>query len=62
MLRDGICDLRSSLGTLNYRILYFLHGRNVVVLAHAITKENEIPAVGINRAAEWAGSTGSIST
>jgi hypothetical protein len=29
---------------------YFFHGRNVAVLAHAITKENEIPNVEINRA------------
>ena len=52
LLRDGIYELRARLGTVNYRILYFFHGRNVAVLAHAITKENEIPAVEINRAVE----------
>src|SRR5271165_7167184 len=52
LLRDGIYELRARLGTVNYRILYFFHGRNVAVLAHAITKENEIPPVEINRAAE----------
>jgi hypothetical protein len=31
-------------------MLYFFHGRNVVVVAHAITKENEIPNIEINRA------------
>src|SRR6266705_6737039 len=51
MLRDGIYELRARHGTVNYRILYFFHGRNVAVLAHAITKENEIPVVEINRAA-----------
>ena len=52
LLRDGIYELRAGLGTVNYRILYFFHGRNVAVLAHAITKENEIPVVEINRAVE----------
>jgi phage-related protein len=51
-LRDGIYELRARLGTVNYRILYFFHGREVAVLAHAITKENEIPATEINRALE----------
>jgi phage-related protein len=50
LLRDGIYELRARLGTVNYRILYFFHGREVAVLAHAITKENEIPNVEINRA------------
>jgi phage-related protein len=52
LLRDGIYELRTRLGTVNYRILYFFHGRNVAVLAQAITKENEIPAIEINRALE----------
>ena len=51
-LRDGIYELRARLGTVNYRILYFFHGRNVAVLAHAITKEDEIAIVEINRAVE----------
>jgi putative component of toxin-antitoxin plasmid stabilization module len=29
LLRDGIYELRARLGTINYRILYFFHGRNV---------------------------------
>jgi phage-related protein len=49
-LRDGIYELRARLGTVNYRILYFFHGRDIAVLANAITKENEIPLVEINRA------------
>ena len=49
-LRDGIYELRSRSGTVNYRILYFFHGREVAVLTNAITKEDEIPAVEINRA------------
>jgi len=50
LLRDGIYELRAKLGTVNYRLLYFFHGRDVAVLAHAITKENEIPVTEINRA------------
>jgi phage-related protein len=50
LLRGGIYELRARLGTVNYRILYFFHGRNVAVLAHTITKENEIPSVEIDRA------------
>jgi phage-related protein len=52
LLRDGIYELRAKLGTVNYRILYFFHVRNVAVLAHAITKEAEIPKSEINRALE----------
>lgn len=32
------------------RILYFFHGRDVVVLAHALTKENAVPDIDIERA------------
>jgi phage-related protein len=49
LLQAGIYELRARLGTVNNRILYFFHGRNVAVLAHAITKEDEIPTVEINR-------------
>src|ERR1700756_5694648 len=52
LLRDGIYELRARLGSINYRVMYFFHGRNVAVLGNAITKENEIPAVEINRAIE----------
>ena len=51
-LRDGVYELRARLGRVNYRILYFFHGANVAVLAHAITKEADVPAVDINRAIE----------
>jgi len=37
-LRDGIYELRARRGHVNYRILYFFHGRNVAVVAHALTK------------------------
>lgn len=31
-------------------MLYFFHDRDVVVLAHALTKEDEIPRADIERA------------
>ena len=31
-------------------LLYFFHGRNVAILAHALTKEDVIPAVDIEQA------------
>jgi len=34
----------------NYRILYFFHGKNVVILAHALTKGDAVPVVEIERA------------
>lgn len=38
-LRDDIRELRVKHGNVQYRILYFFHGRNVAVLAHAMIKE-----------------------
>lgn len=43
-LRDGIYELRAKHVRVQYRILYFFYGQNVVILAHAIIKEdNEVP-------------------
>lgn len=39
-LRDGIYELRTHFQSANYRILYFFHGREIAVLAHAITKQH----------------------
>jgi len=43
LLRDGIYELRVRLGTVNYRMLYFFHGRIAAVLAHGLIKEKEVP-------------------
>ena len=43
-------ELRAKQGHVQYRILYFFHGRNVAILAHALTKEETIPPVDIERA------------
>ena len=49
-LRDGIYELRIRRGHVNYRLLYFFHGRQVAILAHGLTKEGEIPVRDIERA------------
>jgi Phage derived protein Gp49-like (DUF891) len=49
-LRDGIHELRLRRGRVNYRVLYFFHGRDLAVLAHAITKEGEVPDADVDRA------------
>jgi hypothetical protein len=51
-LHDGIHELRAKSGRVNYRILYFFHGRNVSVLVSALTKESEVPAMEMERALE----------
>lgn len=49
-LRDGIYELRVTCGRVNYRMLYFFHGRSVAILADALTKEGRVPAESIDRA------------
>ena len=50
-LTDGMYELRAKHIRVQYRILYFLYGQNVAILAHAITKEEEaVPAIDIERA------------
>lgn len=52
MLRDGIYELRARKGRVNYRLLYFFHGRHVAIVAHALTKEDVVPPREIDRALE----------
>ena len=51
-LRDGIHELRVRKGRVNYRVLYFFAGRQVALLAHALTKEDVVPESDIRRALE----------
>ena len=51
-LRDGIHELRASLGGIHYRILYFFHGNVAAVVSHGITKEQRVPPREIDRAIE----------
>lgn len=48
-LRDDIYELRSRLGSVNYRVLYFFHGRNVAIVSHGFTKETEVPSREIDQ-------------
>jgi phage-related protein len=52
VLRNGIYELRIGREGMNYRILYFFHGREAVVLAHAVMKEREVPVKDIQRVLE----------
>lgn len=49
-LREGIYELRAKQGHVQYRLLYFFHERQVAILAHALTKTDEVPQVDIDRA------------
>lgn len=51
-LRDGIYELRVRRQRVNYRILYFFHGREAAVLGHGIVKEDAVPNADIERALE----------
>ena len=49
-LRDGIYELRIGLQGVNYRILYFFHGKIAAVLAHGLPKERAVPVRDLNEA------------
>ena len=52
ILRDGIYELRLSYQGINYRILYFFSGKNIVVISHGLSKKVDVPAIEIDRAIE----------
>ena len=52
LLRDGIYELRIGREGMNYRMLYFFHGRVAAVLTHGLVKEREVPVKDIQRAME----------
>ena len=52
-LGEGIWELRVKVGGINYRVLYFFHGQQAVVLSHGLIKQQaEVPAAEIKRARE----------
>ncbi len=61
-LRDGIYELREGLHGINYRMLYFFHGREAVVVSHGIIKERVVPPreidLALKRKAEFAANPG----
>jgi phage-related protein len=52
LLRDGIYELRVGLQHVNYRMLYFFHGRSAAVLSHGLVKEAQVPPKEIDKAIE----------
>ncbi len=52
ILRDCIHELRVRVGNVNYRMLYFFHGKTAVVLTHGLTKEKKVPEQEIDRAVD----------
>jgi len=51
-LRGGIYELRVGLQGVNYRMLYFFHGRVAAVVSHGIVKERVVPPKEIDTAVE----------
>src|SRR3989442_7751831 len=52
-LRDGIYELRTKAEGINYRVLYFFHRQEAVVLSHRIVKQQaEVPPREIEKAIE----------
>ena len=51
-LRDDIYELRPSVGRVNYRMLYFFSGRNLVVISHGVVKKRKVPHKEIELAIE----------
>ncbi len=49
-LDRGIHELRIRSGRKQLRLLYFFHGRNAVVLIHALSKEGRIQEIDLARA------------
>jgi len=52
-LANGIWELRVIVGRVHHRILYCYVGKRVVLLTHAITKTNKVPAKEIQKAARF---------
>jgi phage-related protein len=49
-LRDDIYELRVGFQSVNYRMLYFFHGRTAAVVSHGIVKDREVPPKEIDLA------------
>jgi phage-related protein len=48
----GLYELRWRHHRVNYRLLYFFHGTQVIVIVQGLTKEDRLPAVAIAQALE----------
>lgn len=53
-LRDKIFELRQSVGTIQYRLLYFFTGSKIIIISHCIIKkQGPVPREEIERAKEY---------
>ena len=53
ILRDDIYELRTKYAGVNYRMLYFFHGRTAAVVSHGIMKQQaEVPPKEIEKAVQ----------
>ena len=50
--RDGIYELRPTVGRVHYRVLYCFAGARVVLLTHGLVKTDRVPPKEIERARE----------
>ena len=50
LLRDGVYELRTRVGRVNYRVLYGFVGKDLVLVSHGITKEKAVPDTEIDLA------------
>jgi hypothetical protein len=51
-LRDGVYELRTRVGNVNYRILYGFVGKDAALLTSGLTKQKAVPDNEIDRAME----------
>lgn len=52
-LRDGIYELRTTHAGVDYRMLYFFHGRTAAVVSHGIMKQQaQVPPKDIDKAVQ----------
>jgi phage-related protein len=51
-LGDDLYELRIKFYRVNYRILYFFHGRTTAVICHGLAKEAKVPRKDLRTAAE----------
>ena len=50
MLRDGVYELRTRVGNVNYRIRYGFVGKDIALLTAGFTKERKVPSKAIEQA------------
>ena len=52
LLRDEIYELRVAHLGVNYRMLYFFHGKAATVVSHGLVKKRRVPPEDIDKAVE----------